>query len=79
MDKSIVHHYRRFRAQQMETYNGESGGSAAVGFHAYAAYESARRHIYFMANLKHTNRIYKKRSNAARKGWKKRRAQGAKT
>ena len=49
------------------------GGGAAYGEHAYAAYMSARRHIAFIDELKAKNRLYRKRSAAAKRGWKKRR------
>ena len=49
------------------------GGGAAYGFHAYAAYMTARRHIAFIDELKAENQSYRKRSAAAKRGWKKRR------
>jgi len=70
MNKAILHHYRRFRRHQIETYglDGQhrwddkqgkyvsarqfTGGGAAYGEHAYAAYNSARRHIHFMEDMK---------------------------
>ena len=84
---AILHHYRRFRAHQLETYwptiiglpsgvviKEYTGGGAAYGLHAYAAYTSARSHLHFMATLKATIADHKKRSAAAKRGWKKRRA-----
>ncbi|MEE9302574.1 MAG: hypothetical protein V3U84_02205 [Thiotrichaceae bacterium] len=63
MDKTLLHHYKRFRAHQMATYGNSglhfkgvdqrqyTGGGALYQCHAIAAYQSARRHIYFMANF----------------------------
>jgi len=60
MNQAILHHYRRFRKHQFETYsldgeyiNGRntrkfSGGGAAYGYHATAAYLAAKRHTHFM-------------------------------
>jgi hypothetical protein len=63
MNTSILHYYRQFRAHQFATFSdsGEcidgrstrtfTGGGAAYGFHAMAAYQSARAHIHFRAWL----------------------------
>jgi hypothetical protein len=56
--------YRKVRRHQQDTYgrsnywiNGvdqrqHSGGGAAYGYHAVAAYLSAKAHLHFMARLK---------------------------
>jgi len=90
MNSAILHHYRQNRAHQMSTYgnsglhilrNGQyvdarefTGGPAAYGFHAVAAYQSARSHIHFMKTLKADIAAHKKRSRGAKRGWKARRA-----
>lgn len=85
ISKKLLHFYRSNRAHQLRTYGGSltvcpsgrtelTGGSAAYGFHALAAYQSARSHIYFMANLARFIKQSKARSAAARRGWEKRRA-----
>ncbi len=63
VNQSILHHYKRFRSHQLETYGNSNifidgvdqrefvGGGAAYGEHAIAAYLSARRHLHFMKNL----------------------------
>lgn len=84
MRQDVLHHYKRNRAFQIETYsdsglwvNGKSareftGGGAAYGYHALSAYKSATSHLHFSKTLKADLAAMKKRSNAARKGWKKR-------
>lgn len=64
VNRAIKHHYKRFRAHQLETYGNSNlwvdgrnvrqftGGSAPYGEHAISAYLSAKRHIHFMENLK---------------------------
>lgn len=59
MDSALLHYYRQARAWQMKTYSKDglfidgvdqrqyTGGGAAYGFHAYAAYLSAKRSIHF--------------------------------
>lgn len=86
MNNALLHHFKRFRRHQMETYsmkgdfvNGRntrefSGGGAAVGHHAMAAFWQAKRHIHFMQTLKADLKKSKKRSDAAKKGWKSRKA-----
>lgn len=54
--------------------NAGSGGGASEGCHAQAAYWSARRHFHFVKTLRENLKAHKRRSKAARKGWKKRRA-----
>lgn len=61
INKAIAHHYRRFRAHQIETYSTNglhvegvdqrqfTGGGAAYGYHALAAYLSAKRHLHFIS------------------------------
>ena len=56
--------YRKCRRHQMDTYgpsglwiNGVDqrqhvGGGAAYGYHAVAAYMSAKAHLHFMARMK---------------------------
>ncbi len=85
MRKAILHYYQQERQHQMETYgkgvalfiNGVdqhqfTGGGAAYGFHAVAAYYSARRAIHSRETLKADIAAHKKRSKAAKRGWKKR-------
>lgn len=86
MKRDILHFYRQFRRHQFATYsktglhvNGVdqrqyAGGGAAYGWHAYAAYLSAKRHIHFRKTLTADIAASKKRSAAAKRGWKKRRA-----
>ncbi len=86
MNQSIQHYYRAARFHQIDTYGPSGlyiagvdqrqfvGGGAAYGCHALAAYQSARSTIAFRARLKESNASYKKRSRAARLGWKKRKA-----
>lgn len=87
MNQALEHFYRIARAHQVKTYGLSSrdpsgrtehtGGSAAYGFHAVAAFLSAKRTISFRADLRATNKAADKRSKAARKGWKTRQARGA--
>ena len=86
MNKQLLHFYKQKRAHQMATYGNSglfvagvdqrqfTGGGAAYGFHALAAYNSARSHIHFRKTLKDDIAQSKKRSAAAKRGWKKRRA-----
>lgn len=53
-----------------------SFASAPYGEHALSAFMSAKRAIHFRADLSRTVREHAKRSKAARKGWKNRRARG---
>ncbi len=60
INKQVLHHYRRYRAHQIDTYGNSglfmngvdqrefTGGGAAYGYHAMAAYLSARRTIHFL-------------------------------
>jgi hypothetical protein len=80
--KNLLHQYRANRAHQMDTYGpdglyngdkhigGHSGGGAVVGFHAAAAYWSAQSHLHFMTTLKADLATIRKRSLAAKRGWK---------
>ena len=57
--RALQHFYKKSRAWQVETYGNSglwldgvdqrqfTGGSAAYGYHALAAYNSARSHIHF--------------------------------
>jgi len=90
MNKAILHFYRASRAHQIETYGNSglqvlrdgkfvdarefTGGPAAYGFHAVAAYNSARSEIHFRKWLTETVKRGKKRSRAAKRGWETRRA-----
>lgn len=86
MKSDLLHHFRRFRAHQFATFGNSglhiggvdqrqfTGGGAAYGFHAVAAFNSARGHIHFMKTLAADNKAHKARSRAARKGWKTRKA-----
>tara|TARA_R110000803_G_scaffold166755_6_gene230055 strand:+ start:4471 stop:4740 length:270 start_codon:yes stop_codon:yes gene_type:complete len=42
--------YRKNRAWQRKTYDGECGGGAYYGHHALAAYWSARSYMHFLEN-----------------------------
>ena len=88
MNKILLAHYQQNRAHQVSVWadgggmittdpNGRvemSYGSAAYGFHAAAALQSARSHIHFRKTLAADIKGYKKRSAAAKRGWKTRRA-----
>lgn len=89
MNRQLIANYRENRRHQLDTYSrdnvwidGErthehSGGGAVVGFHAVAAYNSARSHIHFMKRLKADISASEKRSRAAKRGWQNRRAAAA--
>lgn len=51
-----------------------TGGGAAYGFHAYAAFVSAKRSIAFKDRLSEIVDEHERRSSAAKKGWITRRA-----
>lgn len=87
MNQAIAHHYRRFREHQRSFWNDggsltiePSGrtehtfGGAAYGLHAVAAFLSAKRHIAFKVQLSADIKASRKRSKAAKQGWKTRRA-----
>ena len=87
MNSAIAHYYAQNRRHQIDTYGpmtvvlptGEkvrefTGGGAAYGFHAVAAFQGARRTIHFRKTLSATVKASKKRSAAAKRGWKTRRA-----
>ena len=86
MKTSLVHHFKQNRQHQMATYSIDglyidgidqrqfTGGGAAYGFHASAAYQSARSHLHFMKTLAADLKAHKKRSDAAKRGWAKRRS-----
>lgn len=59
MNTATLHHFKRFRAQ---------------GYTAEAALLSARSHLHFVATLRDMNAKHKRRSVAAKKAWKVRRA-----
>jgi hypothetical protein len=84
---AVAHHYKRYRRHQLDTYGISveifrdgvdqrqfTGGGAAYGWHAYAAYLSAKSHLHFVKDLGETVARNKQRSAAARRGWKTRRA-----
>ncbi|MEK9754694.1 MAG: hypothetical protein VW338_15980 [Rhodospirillaceae bacterium] len=68
MRKDLLHYYRDARRHQLATYGNSglwidgrdarqfTGGGAAYGEHALAAYWAARRRIYFMAQLRAATR-----------------------
>ena len=80
-NKPLARHYKRYRRHQLDTYGNSglyrdgvdqrqfTGGSAAYGWHAYAAYLSAKSHIHFVKDFGETVARNKKRSAAARRGW----------
>ena len=89
MNNDLMHSYKKYRRHQIDTYqldglfvrnaNGDlvskrqfAGGGAAYGFHAIAAFNDARS----MMHLRKTLAASAKRSKAAKKGWKTRRAAG---
>lgn len=70
MDTALLHYYRQARAHYAVTnYRGVVDGQAAI-----AAYWSARRTLAFRADLAQTVAAGRKRSKAAKRGWKTRRA-----
>ena len=64
MNTDLLHKYKAARQHQMNTYRNSGlhidgvdqrqfvGGSAAYGYHALAAYWSARSSLHFAATLK---------------------------
>jgi hypothetical protein len=86
MDQRLLHYYRGNRRHQLETWGNSNlyvdgrdlrqftGGGACYGEHALCAYRSARRHINFMERLSADLKESRRRSAAAKRGWKKRRA-----
>jgi hypothetical protein len=84
MDKAVLHYYRQARAHQVKTYGSKTiypsgrteftGGGAAYGCHAQAALQSARGTIFFRADLSRTVAEHQRRSRAAKRGWRTRRA-----
>lgn len=58
------HHYRRFRAEHGEAFYRT----------AESAWNSARAHVHFMERLSADVAEHKRRSRAAKRGWKARRA-----
>lgn len=86
MNNSIWHYYKQFRRHQRDTYsrdniwiNGKrvhthSGGGADAGFHAVAAYNSARSQAHFVKCLGDDLKQHRERSAAAKQGWKTRRS-----
>jgi hypothetical protein len=61
MNTAVAHYYRQFR-------------KANPSYTALAAYNSARAHIFFRARLSADVAAFKKRSAAAKKAWKARKA-----
>ena len=85
MNNALRHHFRRIRQHQMETFGGMvvrypsgktelTGGGAIYGEHALSALMQAKSHIRFVKDLGKRVRADKKRSAAARKGWRTRRS-----
>ena len=89
MNANILRFYKQARTHQMDILNSGGGsittyadsgkvelsaGSAPYGEHAISALTSAKRSIHFIADLEKTVAATKKRSQAAKRGWKKRRA-----
>tara|TARA_R110000772_G_scaffold262249_1_gene381247 strand:- start:385 stop:648 length:264 start_codon:yes stop_codon:yes gene_type:complete len=82
MPNAIKLFYAQARAHQMDTYHKDglyidgvdqrqfTGGGAAYGMHAIAAFNSARSKIFFIDNFSADIRNRKKRSAAAKRGWK---------
>ncbi len=87
MRSALLHHYRAFRAHQMKTFGSLTlypsgrteitGGGAAYGYHAAAALHAARGHLHFRASLAEAVANAKKRSRAAKRGWRTRRSAAA--
>ena len=85
MNRDILHFYRLNRAHQLATYGNSglhingidqrqfTGGPAAYGEHAYAAFTSARASIHFRKTFADDMKAYRRRSKAAKRGWKTRR------
>jgi hypothetical protein len=81
----VAHYYRKFRQHQMETYGDSglyvdgvnqrefTGGGAWPGYHALAAYQSARSQVHFIDQLGADLAVSERRSKAAKRGWQKRR------
>lgn len=88
VDRALAHEFRRARAHQMDVWASGGGmvttypggrteltfASAPYGRHALSAFASAKRALSFRADLSRMIRESAKRSKAARKGWKTRRA-----
>ena len=86
----LLREYHKARAWQREIYgpgpthirlpDGQqwcaehTGGGAAAGFHAVAAYQSARLSVHQRKCRVEDARERKARSRAAKRGWKQRRA-----
>jgi hypothetical protein len=63
MNTAVAHYYRKFRANNPL-------------YPAAAAYQSARSFVYFRERLAKDVADHKKRSRAAKKAWKVRKAKG---
>ena len=87
MNKDILNQYRKNRKHQFDICNDGGGmitthvdsgkvdrsyGGAVYGFHAASAYDMARSHINFCKRFDADIATFKKRSAAAKRGWKKR-------
>ena len=64
MSPAVLHYYKTFRTDGTEPYART----------AESALASAKRHIYFRATLSASVKATAKRSKAAKKAWKARRA-----
>lgn len=86
MDQRVLFYYRKARQHQLETYGNSglyvdgrdqrqfTGGGAWYGEHALSAYQTARSQISFIDRLSADLKESRRRSAAAKRGWKKRRA-----
>jgi hypothetical protein len=87
MNERLKHYYLKNRQHQLDTYGNSglwfqgrdqrqfTGGGAAYGWHAVAAWNSARSHCHFVDRLGADLKAHRKRSAAAKRGWKKRKGQ----
>lgn len=80
MTQALAREYHHQRAHQAATYGSlttypsgrteYSAGSAPYGEHALSAYMAAKRMLYFRKSLSETVAAGRKRSRAAKRGWK---------
>lgn len=87
MNSQIAYFYRQERARQMALANEGCGtltsyqsgrtemsyGGAPYDEHAVSAWLCAKRRVYFRRELSNSIKIAKRRSAAAKRGWKTRR------
>jgi len=86
MNANLAHWFRHFRAHQRKLQIADTGSlttypsgrterayAAPYGLHAASALASAKRHIAFRDRLSADVKAAKKRSAAAKRGWRKRR------